>query len=142
MLNLKIRPADEVIGTSYMRRWHLRRSQSRNNLYLHRYEGSDDDRALHDHPWRSVGILIWGSLFEITEENGHEVQRRLWPFIPKFRSATYSHRIVLKSRTAFTLFFTHPKEREWGFHCPKGWVHWSEFTDKSGQKTGKGCGDD
>lgn len=120
-----------------MRRWHLKRSHNRNNLYLHRYEGSDDDRALHDHPWRSIGIVLWGKLYEITE-NG---ERRLWPLMPKYRSASYTHRIILKSRFAYSLFFTFKKEREWGFHCPKGWVHWREFTDKSGRRTGQGCGD-
>jgi len=120
-----------------MRRWHLRRSRSRYNLYLHRYEGSDDDRALHDHPWRSIGILLWGRLSEITPEG----ERTLWPFIPKYRNAEYSHRIILKSRFAYTLFFTYPKEREWGFHCPKGWVHWRQFTDISGKGIGPGCGD-
>ena len=137
MLNLKPRPADEIIGEQYMRRWHLRRSQSRDNLYLHRYDGSDDDRALHDHPWRSVSILVWGRISEMTPQG----ERRIWPWLPKYRSAEYTHRIILKSRRAYTLFFTYPKEREWGFHCPKGWVHWTEFTDEAGNQTGAGCGD-
>ena len=124
-----------------MRRWHLRRSPSRHNLYLHRYDGSDDDRALHDHPWRSIGVVLWGSLSEVTQQDGQEVTKRLWPLIPKVRNAEYAHRIVLNSRSAYTLFFTFPKERDWGFLCPKGWVHWREFTDRSGQKTGKGCGE-
>lgn len=135
MLRLRWRPADEIIGQQYMRRWHLRRKPGHFNLYLHRYEGSDDDRALHDHPWRSIGVVLWGNLHEITA-NG---EKRLWPLMPKYRSATYAHRITLKSRFAYTLFFTYPKEREWGFHCPKGWVHWREFTDASGQRTGSGC---
>ena len=136
MWNLRWRNADEKIGEQYMRRWHLRRKPDHHNLYLHRYDGSDDDRALHDHPWRSIGVVLWGRLYEVTEKG----ERRLWPLIPKFRSATYAHRIILKSRRGYTLFFTFPKEREWGFHCPKGWVHWSQFTDASGQRTGKGCG--
>ena len=141
MLNLKPRPPDETIGSQYMQRWHIRRKPGRHNLYLHRYEGSDDDRALHDHPWSSIGIVLWGSLYEVTEKNGQQIQQRLWPLVPKFRSATYAHRITLKSNFAYTLFFTYPKVREWGFHCPKGWVHWKHFTDASGQRTGRGCDD-
>ncbi|NNC98706.1 MAG: hypothetical protein HKN85_00850 [Gammaproteobacteria bacterium] len=141
MLNLRFRPADEIIGDNYMRRWHLRRSPDRRNLYLHRYDGSDDDRALHDHPWRSIGVVLWGKLYEVTERDGKLIERRLWPLIPKYRTATYAHRITLKSRFAYSLFFTYPKEREWGFLCPRGWVHWREFTDKSGRRTGEGCGD-
>lgn len=137
MLNLRIRKPDEIIGENYLRRWHLRRKQGGWNLYLHRYDGSDEDRALHDHPWKSVSILLWGNLGEVSNKGEH----RLWPIVPKFRSAEYAHRIRLKSKFAYTLFFTFRKQREWGFHCPKGWLHWKEFTDESGQRTGKGCGD-
>lgn len=120
-----------------MHRWHLLRKPGVRNLYLHKYLGSDDDRALHDHPWTSWSILLWGSLIEVTE-NG---EKRIWPLIPKFRSADFSHRLILRSNRALTLFYTGKKTREWGFHCPKGWVHWTEFTDKEGNQTGKGCGD-
>ena len=78
MINLKPRRADEVIGEDYMRRWHLRRSTSRNNLYLHRYDGSDDDRALHDHPWRSISILLWGRISEVTPRG----ERAVLPWLP------------------------------------------------------------
>lgn len=137
MLNLKIRKPDEIIGDQYLRRWHLRRQQGGWNLYLHRYDGSDDDRALHDHPWKSVSILLWGNLHEVAK---HRTQR-LWWFLPKYRNAEYAHRIILKSRYAYTLFFTFKKEREWGFHCPKGWKHWRDFTSEDGQQTDAGCGD-
>ena len=137
MINLFLRQPNEVIGENYMNRWHLRRKQGGHNLYLHRYDGSDDDRALHDHPWRSIGLVLWGNLNEVTGQG----EKRLWPFVPKYRSATYAHRLRLKSRFAVTLFFTFPKEREWGFLCPKGWVHWQDFTDKSGKRTGAGCPD-
>jgi len=135
--NLRIREPDEIIGERYMRRWHLRRKHGSWNLYLHKYSGSDDDRALHDHPWKSVSILLKGDLRELTSKG---LKRLLW-LTPKYRSAEYSHRIVLQSDHAYTLFFTFKKEREWGFHCPKGWVHWRTFTDSTGHGIGKGCGD-
>ena len=135
MLKLGWRRPDEVIGDNYMRRWHLRRKPGGHNLYLHRYDGSDDDRALHDHPWRSIGVVLWGNIREVTERG----ERRLWPFVPKYRSACYAHRLRLNSRFAYTLFFTFPKEREWGFLCPSGWIHWKEFSDATGQKKGAGC---
>ncbi|MBX2848135.1 MAG: hypothetical protein KTR16_07445 [Acidiferrobacterales bacterium] len=137
MINLKWRDPDQVIGQNYMQRWHLMRKPGVRNLYLHKYMGSDDDRALHDHPWTSWSILLWGRLVEVTDKG----QKRIWPFIPKYRSATYSHRLILNSNRALTLFYTGKKIREWGFHCPKGWVHWTEFTDEQGNQTGKGCGD-
>ena len=138
MLNLRVRKPDEIIGEQYMQRWHLRRKLGGWNLYLHRYDGSDDDRALHDHPWKSVSILLWGSLHEIAKKKSY----RLWWFLPKYRNAEYAHRIILKSRYAYTLFFTFKKEREWGFHCPQGWKHWKDFTSADGQQTGAGCGEE
>ncbi len=137
MLNFWWRSADEIIGERYLHRWFLIRKPGRINLYLHKYLGSDDDRALHDHPWRSLSLLLWGHLEEHTP-NG---VKRIYPFIPKYRSAQYTHRIVLKSPFAITLFLTGRKQREWGFHCPKGWVHWREFTDDTGRHTGAGCPD-
>lgn len=138
MFNLRFRKPDETIGENYMRRWHLRRKPGYHNLYLHRYDGSDDDRALHDHPWKSIGIVLWGRVYEVTERG----EQRLLPLFPKYRSAEYAHRLIIKSPYAYTLFFTFRKEREWGFHCPKGWVHWRDFTDRSGQQKGDGCGDE
>ena len=142
MINLSWRKPDQTIGHKYMLRWHLIRKPGVRNLYLHKYLGSDDDRALHDHPWASWSILLWGNLFEITQnKDGQEVQKRIWPLIPKYRSAQYSHRLILKGNKALTLFLTRKKSREWGFHCPKGWVHWTKFTDADGNQTGAGCGD-
>lgn len=135
MINLRIRVPDEIIGENYLRRWFLRRKPGSWNLYLHRYDGSDDDRALHDHPWSSLSILLWGRLEEQTKSG----KFRIWPLLPKYRSAEYTHQIHLKSHRAYTLFLTLRKQREWGFHCPKGWVHWKQFTDSSGQGMGKGC---
>ena len=124
MLRLS-RPADEVIGQRYLKRWHLRRRPGGYNLYLHRYEGSDDDRALHDHPWRSVSVLLWGRLIEVTADG----RRAIMPFWPKFRSATDAHRLELHSKFALTLFFTFPKEREWGFLSSNGWTHWRDYAE-------------
>jgi hypothetical protein len=32
--------------------------------------------------------------------------------------------------------------REWGFHCPRRWVHWRQFTaGPNGETVGKGCGE-
>lgn len=123
-----------------MHRWHLIRKPGVRNLYLHKYLGSDDDRALHDHPWASWSVLLWGNLYEVTQKEGQEeVVKRIWPFIPKYRSAEYSHRLILKGNKALTLFLTGKKSREWGFYCPKGWMHWTKFTDAEGNQTGSGC---
>jgi len=55
------RPPDFVIGPPddpYMRRWWLLPRNRVLNVYLHHVRHDDDDRALHDHPWASLSILL------------------------------------------------------------------------------------
>ena len=54
----------KVIGEDYLSRWHIIPRNRFFNIYLHRFTGSDDDRALHCHPWASVSIKLRGVLFE------------------------------------------------------------------------------
>jgi len=134
-----------IIGENYLTRYFIIPKNRWFNIYLHRYTGSDDDRALHDHPWRSMSILLKGDLIEIIEQGTHDGKnffhlcRAIERFEPFYRDAEYKHRIVLKSDVAWTLFFTGSVVREWGFHCHNGWGHWSDFTDESGNGVGKGC---
>ncbi len=55
------RDPDFVIGTAddpYLRRWWLIPRNPVFNLYVHHFLRSDDDRALHDHPWPSVSVIL------------------------------------------------------------------------------------
>ena len=135
------RPVDFAIGDpTYMNRWFVVPRNVTQNTYLHQILRSDDDRALHDHPWDNVSFLLIGRYAEITptgsylREAGSIVRRR----------ATDSHRLeLIDGEPCVSLFTTGPKLREWGFHCPKGWVHWRDFTaGENGETIGKGCGDD
>ncbi len=107
------------------------------------------DRALHDHPWVSLSIVLKGGFIE--HMPGKVVRRRASQIV--FRRAVHTHRIEL-FRTghfslsgavpvpAWTLFITGPRIRKWGFHCPKGWVHWRDFTSPTDKgNIGKGCGE-
>jgi len=39
-------------------------------------------------------------------------------------------------------YATPDEMREWGFACPKGWVHWKDFTDPDNPgQVGPGCGE-
>lgn len=141
-----MRPPDRIIGERYLERWHLIPRNPFFNVYLHRFIGSDDDRALHDHPWWSVSILLRGSLAEVsrTDQPGYRTKRRIIDrFRPVFRSAEYAHRLeLLGDAPAWTLFLTGPVVREWGFvcHTVRGvvWKHWSEMTSRDGRTIG-GC---
>lgn len=151
------RHPDIVIGETdnpYLNRWHI----ARNNwfsIYVHQFLRDDDDRALHDHPWASVSIVLSGGYFDVTPGPDGSQQRRWYgPGNVIFRGATATHRVELRTRPntkmrwyfsweklpAWTLFIAGPRIREWGFHCPQGWVHWRKFTaGKNGETIGKGC---
>ncbi|XUU60667.1 hypothetical protein ACRAQ6_14075 [Erythrobacter sp. HA6-11] len=133
------RPPDVVIGDDYLRRWWLVPRNDSFNLYLHDFRGSDDDRALHDHPWPSTSFILDGRYREFTPQGVFE--RRAGDV--NSREAEALHRVELyPDETAVTLFATGAKCREWGFACPQGWVHWADFTDPDNPgAVGKGCGE-
>lgn len=104
------------------------------NVYLHKFLRSDDDRALHDHPWWFVSIILKGGYLEWTPNEQFGIRRA--PSIA-FRRAEHTHRVELFSDTkgglkpCWTIIITGKKAREWGFHCPQGFRVWEHF-DRSG----------
>lgn len=131
------------IGHDYMLRWFVIPRNRHCNIYLHQFQHDDDARGLHDHPWWSVSFLLWGKLAETYHDNTvyqplqgfHPIiHRRIWPLIPYFRSAEHSHRIMLKSETAWTLFITGPVVRSWGFWMKDGWMNRNKFQDDEGRE--------
>jgi hypothetical protein len=140
------RQPDYVIGgweNPYMFRWWIIPRNRFFNIYLHCIVRSDDDRALHDHPWLNCSILINGRYIEHTIEPGgieRRVERKAGSIV--WRRPTAAHRLeVLNGEGAISLFITGPRVRDWGFHCPQaGWVHWQDFTSgDNGALIGKGC---
>lgn len=141
---LKIpRPPDFVIGPAddvYLERWFVIPRNRWFNVYLHRFLRSDDDRALHDHPWVNLSILLRGSYIEVSPT----ARRMRRPLRPVARGPRSLHRVeLINGARVWTLFITGPKVRTWGFQCPKGWIPWTEFaeTRPGGNRAGKGCGD-
>jgi hypothetical protein len=139
------RPPDFVIGTPedpYMRRWYLIPRNNWFSMYVHHFLHSDDDRALHDHPWWNLSILLEGQYTEHTIGDGGVHHREIYKAGDwKFRFAKSAHRVELHRGECWTLFVRGPVIREWGFHCPGGWRHWTEYS-KPGSKgeIGPGCG--
>lgn len=138
---------DVVIGDPadpYLLRWHVIPRNRFFNVYLHQFLRSDDDRALHDHPWFWLSVLLRGSYIEHTiAAGGIHHQKQYDAGSVRFHRATYAHRLeVIPGKNAWTLFITGPKVRDWGFHCPQvGWVMWQKFCDMTtgGNTIGKGC---
>lgn len=139
------REPDFVIGghqDPYVRRWWLIPRNRIQNAYLHQFLRSDDDRALHTHPWLwNVSILLRGRYREWFGEGPNDYVERQAPAF-KFRWGPAPHRIELTHGPVWTLFLTGPRIRQWGFLCPQGFVHWRDFTDADDKgAVGKGCGD-
>lgn len=141
---IKKRDPDICIGGKddiYMRRWWLIPKNKWFNIYLHNILRDDDDRALHDHPWANISIVLKGDLREVMPTRS----RVLIKFIPYFRKATAAHRLELVNGDVWTLFITGRKVREWGFICKKGWVHWKIFSSPEDiyppnyELKGRGC---
>lgn len=142
------RPPDVVIGgpvDPYMRRWWIIPRNRFFNVYLHRFLRSDDDRALHDHPWWNVSFLLDGSYIEHTiSAGGVNIRTRRRAGDLKLRRARAAHRIELVAGAeCWTIFVTGPRLRTWGFHCPRGWIDWRTFTNPAdgGATIGRGCGE-
>lgn len=134
------REPDFVIGPPddpYMLRWFLIPRNDHFNLYYHRILHDDDDRALHDHPWPSFSVMVRGRLLEITETG----ERVIEAGDCVYRGPEMAHRLTLIGEPAETLFITGPRIRSWGFHCPKGWVHWRDFVGENHGEVGRGCGE-
>lgn len=139
------RPPDVIIGGEadpYMKRWWIIPRNRFFNAYLHEFWRSDDDRALHDHPWINCSIVLWGQYTEHTiAAGGVNVRTPRLEGDVVLRRATAAHRVELTHGRCWTLFLTGPNVRTWGFHCRLGWVPWRKFTDAKGTGIGAGCGE-
>jgi hypothetical protein len=106
------------------------------NIFIHLFLQSDDD-VVHDHPWDSYSVLLWGKIRERRQQrvglfNG-DCSIREWTtdslpkFKVKFREATYRHAVVLDSKWALTIFIPQKKLRTWYFYPEGNAVHWRKF---------------
>ncbi len=102
-----MRKPDETIGGTenpYMLRWYIIPRNKYFNVYLHKFLRSDDDRALHDHPWANVSIILRGSYYEEvpsdparwrTRGDRKTLRKLRRAFRPVFRGANSIHRVEL-----------------------------------------------
>ena len=143
-MKLSLKPDLHLAG--YLKRWWILPRNKWINIYLHCFEGNDDDRALHDHPWPSVSFLLWGQLWEEYEKDIGEGERLkifrgiVW-FLPYFRAATHSHLMSISTKKAWTMFCTGPRQRDWGFweetEDDPVWTDHTTFLDKYGPPTSR-----
>jgi hypothetical protein len=161
------RRPDQFIGGErdpYIRRWKLSRKRLAFNLYLHQILRDDAD-VMHDHPWSNASWVLSGGYFEHLPlpEDQARFERDGTPAMPArviWRAAgrlvirprgELAHRLTLprdaegRPVPCWSLFLIGPNRRSWGFHCPRGWVWWRDYTKgETGELIGLGCdqGDD
>lgn len=149
-------PGDESVSPYMWRWWKIPRNWAL-NCYFHIILRSDDDTALHDHPWWNFSIVLEGGYFEHTILAGG-VHRKVWygPGSVRFRPwGNFAHRLELATERdkysdpvgelpAKTIFVTGPTLRRWGFHHhPEKWVdayEWDAFCEERGISTMKMAG--
>ena len=150
-LLLQILPFTDISNESgdvYLRRFYLYRGKRRPHIYLHHIMRSDDDRALHDHPWKFTSLMLAGMYEEVTPYKDQNVENIFDVFYDKCYSgplvkerihapaiirhkAEDRHRLILRpGHTVWTLVFASEREREWGFWMRGKFVPWREFTAK------------
>jgi hypothetical protein len=91
-------PPDEAVPAYMLRWWRIPRNWAL-NCYFHVVRRSDDDRALHDHPWMNFSIVLDGGYYEHEIMEGG-VHRRTWygPGAMRFRwTGRKAHRLELKA---------------------------------------------
>lgn len=134
-----------VTGEVYLERWFIVPRNDVMNFYLHRFLGSDDDRAMHDHRGDNTSWVIDGTYLEYFRRGeyaedgtllGHEREhaRVVEAGTRVTRRAEDFHRIeLLDGRPVISLSQIGPTSRpSWGFDCPSGWVDWREFDRQNG----------
>lgn len=154
-------PGDHTLPSYMLRWWRIPRNRFL-NVYYHHVLRSDDDRALHDHPWFNFSIVLEGGYYE------HTVEGRQWypAGSVRFRgSGKFAHRLELEQAKPIaqsvavgsgeyidtstfggeypdgrelpvkTIFITGPVVRRWGFLHEERWVdayEWDDFCQERG----------
>ena len=105
-------------------------------IFLHKLCRSDHDRALHDHPWSFVSLILKNGYKEIARLKGVskdvDVVLQNVPGEILWRPANWTHRVIIEDgKPAWTLIFLGPRIRKWGFWVPRfegfKWCWWAKY---------------
>lgn len=102
-------------------------------VYVHKFLRSDYDRALHDHPWPFVAIILKGGYVEVHDQtiDRREVREPRIPGNVLVRPAEWRHRIVVPAgESSWSLVIVGRRQRRWGFLLPNGWCHWRRYNSE------------
>lgn len=91
----------------YMVRWVFQTKWF--SVRLHHWLFGDDPRAMHDHGWNFIVIVLRGSYWDITEDD----RQLMKPGMVQYRHAQHKH--TVDTTGCWTLVITGPVIRQWGF---------------------------
>ncbi len=98
-------------GETYLTRWGI--EFKRFSIRLHRWTGSDDLRATHDHAWWFWTLVLWGGYLDIAEDKSVD-RLRFGSF--RFRPAEHRHTVQNNHKVSWTLLVTGAPVRRWAFY--------------------------
>lgn len=81
------------------------------NVYLHQLYAPNWHPECHDHPWGFIAILLRRGYLE--RVGARDYRRRVGSIL--FRPAVFAHNVITPYGTSWSIIFTTPKSREWGF---------------------------
>lgn len=81
------------------------------NVYLHQLSCPNPHPHCHDHPWSFVTVLLKGGYLELIGTS--DFVRR--PGQVLYRRAEHLHSVTTPYGTSWSLVFTGPRGRDWGF---------------------------
>lgn len=87
------------------------------SLRLHHWVASDDNRALHDHPYWFITFILKGRYYDVTEKKVEKMSVGTL----RYRRRRHTHTVMLQpNEECWSLLLTGPKIHRWGFHLPDG----------------------
>lgn len=99
----------------------------------HVFLGSDDDRALHDHPWAFITFPFQKYLEQYYREGANvKLFRYVLPWGFHYRKLGFRHRVIVDHPPVRTLVITGPVAHKWGFWVDGLHVRWRKYHDEFG----------
>lgn len=99
-------------------------------VYLHKLCRSDHDRALHDHPWPFISVILRHGYTEVHDQtiDGKTAMVYHKPGTVLVRPAEWRHRVIIgHGCPAWTLVIVGRRTRKWGFFTSTGWCWWRKY---------------
>lgn len=101
-------------------------------VYLHHFHRSDNDGALHNHPWAwAFSFILVGGYQEERRVGMNVEERTVLPLSFNWIDKDTFHRVDLRERDAWSIFVVGPKTDSWGFWERETghFTPWREFID-------------